>query len=210
MIWRAKRNSTNNDHEALFKRLEDFFNNDDAQIDGLDQETQIGVRSGSDCDRVAEGHGPFGKCSSNPIPVNGPIGGLGYLSSLRTESGQSLMFHRLGSNKAVDVYEIASLDNVTWDIVYLDVYHPRKSRLAPNGYHLDGDSLRSFRGINKFLMSFPAGIADEVKTLQKELTGFPIKCEIPISANASYFCRPPLQLLKVVEVMSLLDNKFAS
>jgi hypothetical protein len=37
------------------------------------------------------------------------------------------MFHRLGSLGGIDAYEVVSLDGEVWDILFLDLYHPRKS-----------------------------------------------------------------------------------
>lgn len=53
-------------------------------------------------DKDPNGSGPFGFTETNPIPVNGPIGQLAYLSRLETQSGQRILFHRLGAIDKVD------------------------------------------------------------------------------------------------------------
>ena len=41
-------------------------------------------------DQDPRGSGPFGFAETNPIPVNGPIGQLAYLSRLETQAGQRI------------------------------------------------------------------------------------------------------------------------
>ena len=48
-------------------------------------------------DKDPNGTGPFGFIETNPIPVNGPIGQLAYLSRLETQAGQRILFHRVGA-----------------------------------------------------------------------------------------------------------------
>jgi hypothetical protein len=60
---------------------------------------------------------------------------------------------------AVDIYETATLDGSVWDILYCNFYHPRKSRLAPSGYHLTADNNDIlFYGTNDFIELFPTVI----------------------------------------------------
>src|SRR3546814_10801196 len=59
---------------------------------------------------LPNGSGPFGFTETNPIPVNGPIGQLAYLSRLETQSGQRILFHRLGAIDKVDVFEAVTFD----------------------------------------------------------------------------------------------------
>lgn len=61
-------------------------------------------------DKDPNGSGPFGFTETNPIPVNGPIGQLAYLSRLETQSGQRILFHRLGAIDKVDVFEAVTFD----------------------------------------------------------------------------------------------------
>src|SRR3546814_4374177 len=56
-------------------------------------------------DKDPNGSGPFGFTETNPIPVNGPIGQLAYLSRLDTQSGQRILFHRLRAIAKLHVFE---------------------------------------------------------------------------------------------------------
>lgn len=104
---------------------------------------------GLDCDILPGATGEFGRCLTNPIPVNGPYGEIKYLSRLTIGSGY-LLFHRLGAVESIDVYEIVSADGKFWDILYLDMNHPRRSTLKPEGYE--------FRKFHELLSRHPIGM----------------------------------------------------
>jgi len=124
------------------------------------------VLSGESCDTVSGAFGDFGRCPSNPIPVNGIVGTYKYFSKLHTPIGSALFFHRICSvdssviKNPVDVYETVSMDGTLWDAFFFDFYHPRRSNLAPSGYRLvpydkrTGDLPFAF-GIDKQLRNFP-------------------------------------------------------
>ena len=105
-------------------------------------------------DKDPNGTGPFGFTETNPIPVNGPIGQLAYLSRLETQSGQRILFHRLGAIGTVDVFEAVSFNGAEWFILFVDLYHPRRSRLAPDGFRFTKD-VAQFSGFHKFCDNFP-------------------------------------------------------
>ena len=105
-------------------------------------------------DKAPNGTGPFGFIETNPIPVNGPIGQLAYLSRLETQSGQRILFHRLGAIGTVDVFEAVSFNGAEWFILFLDFYHPRRSRLTPDGFRFTKGKAQ-FSGFNKFCQNFP-------------------------------------------------------
>jgi len=94
------------------------------------------------CDLVVGGVGRLGFDPSNPIPVNGPRGETVYLSLLRSRSGAPFLYHRLGSvpsaqlGKPVDAFEVAAVDASERHVLYLAMYHMRRTRLAPEGMHL--------------------------------------------------------------------------
>src|SRR5262245_4959289 len=120
----------------VFSKLHRLMDNEKAQNDRLPEPYRSQVREGTDCDEIAEAVGEFGRDPRNPIPVNGPLGELIYLSNLRTGDSQQIMFHRLGSTTNVDIYETVSLDGAIWDILFFHSFHPRKSRRAPSGYRI--------------------------------------------------------------------------
>lgn len=105
-------------------------------------------------DKDPNGSGPFGFTETNPIPVNGPIGQLAYLSRLETQSGQRILFHRLGAIDKVDVFEAVTFDGSGWFIFFVDLYHPRRSRLTPDGFRFTKD-VAQFSGFHKFCENFP-------------------------------------------------------
>lgn len=94
------------------------------------------VLSGIDADYLKADDETFGLTVDNPVPVNGPIGQQTYLSRLRTPEGQGFVFHRLGSEGLVDLYEAISFDGLHELEIFMDMYHPRRSRLPIPGYFL--------------------------------------------------------------------------
>jgi hypothetical protein len=131
------------------KIIEEYLNDESAQNEHfLSSNPFLGysVTSGKDCDELPNSEGEFGFVSSNPIPVNGSFGQMVYLSQLRTSQGSRLLFHRVGSTSSsqaagihnpsgmVDIFEVLSFDGSYHGELYLDMYHPRKSRKAPEGF----------------------------------------------------------------------------
>jgi hypothetical protein len=96
----------------------------------------------------------FGLSADNPIPVNGPLGQQTYLSKLRTAHHGGFFFHRLGSVGRVDLYKLLSLDGTLELNLYLDMYHPRRSRKAVEGFYLD-DGPSVFTGFTITMNDFP-------------------------------------------------------
>jgi hypothetical protein len=111
------------------------------------------VLFGSSIDCLVD-DGTFGLSADNPIPVNGPLGQQTYLSKLRTPKGLGFFFHRLGSIGRIDVYKLVSFDGASELTVYLDMYHPRRSRKAIEGFYLD-DAPSVFTGFTITLNDFP-------------------------------------------------------
>ena len=118
------------------------------------------VLAGDDCDEVQGAHGIFGFVPSNPIPVNGVLGELAYLSKLRTENGERLFFQRVGALDLIDVFEAVTWSGLDWFIFYVDPYHPRRSRKAPQGFHFSGGELSQFTGFRFSSPGFPLDFAE--------------------------------------------------
>ena len=139
-------------------------------------------KEGVDCDTVPGGHGAFGSVT-NPIPVNGPIGEIKYLGKLRARTGFAFFFHRLGStsgptsNNSIDIYEVVSLDATHWATLHFDLYHPRRSNLAPEGFQLVpfykqlGQDIACGYGVNFCVNNFPHEIPEALVTLYGEHPG---------------------------------------
>lgn len=133
------------------------------------------ILGGVDCDKVPSATGDFGTSATNPIPVNGVRGELKYLSRLCTGYEMRFIFQRLGSfpqkgfAQNIDAYEIVSWDGKVWDVLFFDMYHPRRSTLAPNGYKFaEYDELISKSilgaGTHNIIDNFPIGVLETLKT----------------------------------------------
>lgn len=122
---------------------------------------------GLNCDILPNAKGEFGKSKENPIPVNGPIGEIKYLNRLCSNDG-GLIFHRIGSSDTVDIYETVSVGGKYWDILYFDMYHPRRSTRAPSGYSFNEYKEQFIKlnlgyYTNTFDPNFPFGLSDAIK-----------------------------------------------
>lgn len=159
-------------------------------------------------DEDPDGTGPFGYTESNPIPVNGPIGQLAYLSRLETESGQRIMFHRLGAIDRVDVFEAVTFDGGAWFILFVDFYHPRRSRITPEGFKFTKE-LPQFSGFHKFCAEFPYDFIDK-KVAQQE-SGLSLAyiaiSKVSNQIQSRVFNRPLAHRAKLELVMSRLTSR---
>jgi hypothetical protein len=109
--------------------------------------------AGADIDCITDDES-FGLTRENPVPVNGQLGQLTYLSRLRTQNGDGFVFHRLGSEGTVDLYELLSFRGEMRFIAYLDMYHPRRSRKPIVGLTLE-EKPTPFTGSPMRLQAFP-------------------------------------------------------
>lgn len=165
---------------AQLDRLWQTLDDDQLQNDLMPPNVRRSLMSGDDCDTLPHAHGDFGRCPTNPIPVNGPIGEVLYLSHLRTVEGSPLMFHRLGTEDGtaapVDVYEVLSLDRRHRETLFLSMYHPRKSRLVPDGYEYAPriDPGTPVFGVNHSVPGFPAKLDAYIRKWQTAVLGVPL------------------------------------
>lgn len=112
------------------------------------------VTQGAAVDRVPNGRGEFGLEASNPIPVNGPLGEVAYLSRLETDKGERLLFHRIGAINTLDVFEAVTFSGSAWYVFFLDMYHPCRSRVAPVGFRISAKPCQ-FSGYHNHCPNFP-------------------------------------------------------
>jgi hypothetical protein len=164
-----------------------------------------GIIGGDDCDGINPDAEDFGHCIDNPTPVNGSIGEIAYLSLLQnSNSGKRLLFHRLGSINRIDIYESVSMDGCDWEIFFLSMYHPRKSRRAPVGYRLAKFSEQPlFYGTNQFVHGFPHGLHDAICDATKRIFGFPLPPpQVRQAEGSTNFERPSVHQMLVTLIRS--------
>ncbi|HVR65482.1 MAG TPA: hypothetical protein VMT98_02525, partial [Verrucomicrobiae bacterium] len=149
------------DRLPIFENPTGFLDDESAQNKQLPDDFYDFIGLGPDCDEIPGAFGEFGRTATNPVPVNSQMGELIYLSRLTTRAATPVLFHRLGCLKGeVDVFEVISEDGKYWDLLYLDMYYPRKSRTLPSGYRPMDMQVRYYliRGTNLRLDSFPRGL----------------------------------------------------
>lgn len=171
--------------------------------------------SGLNCDHLPQGRGPFGTNFNNPIPVNGKLGTFKYLNKLYVEEG-SLFYHRLGSlgsdvtDYPIDAYEIVTWNGKWWDILFFDIYHPRRSNLAPEHYFLRkykqnplGDIAYGF-GADIFCPHFPFDLPSAVE----QVTGMPaFGRRVKDNIENNNYERPNAQNQKLISVEKRLHKQ---
>ncbi len=161
------------------------------------------------CDKVLPGFGEFGRDLNNPVPVNGVLGELIYLSSLQTHSGIPLCFHRIGSSNSIDIFETCSYDGGRWDVLYLSPYFPSKSRFAPEGYVIDRTHSRNMmKGTTLEIGEFPKFVCQGALECSKRLLGIAIT-DLRLKQFESDPIRPrPSQHLDLLADIKYTDKSF--
>ncbi|RJP34950.1 MAG: hypothetical protein C4527_01385 [Candidatus Omnitrophota bacterium] len=157
---------------------------------------------GPDCDVLPNAYGPFGKCLTNPIPVNGIIGKIIYLNRLRSKYGFKFFYHRIGSFESpitsypVDKYELVSTDAKIWLLLYFCLYFPRRSSLVPEGLTLE--SWKKMSDVNKFICKLGAG------GTEKFLENFPI--DLPNAIISNFKSDPEFGEGIAVRIKNIIDK----
>lgn len=103
------------DMNRVFEKINNLINNDEVQNADSPEIIRGNMAAGGGVDTIPGAVGEFGRCLTNPIPVNGPLGELTWLSRLLTVSGAKVFFHRLGSIGTIDLFETVSEDGSMWD-----------------------------------------------------------------------------------------------
>ena len=193
-------------HDA-FAKIRRIIEDEQFQLEMVPPAVRTLLESCPAYDKAPDGTGPFGFTETNPIPVNGPIGQLAYLSKLETLTGQRVLFHRIGAIDCVDVFEAVSFDGSQWFILFVDLYHPRRSRLTPEGFKFTTE-VAQFSGFHKFCENFPYDFP-EMKATQQEsglsLAYIPISKVSESIRNRSYN-RPLAHKAKLELVNSRLSS----
>lgn len=159
--------------EAIYEKIGLLLNSDEAQ-NKLIPEYFKNMYDQRPMNKVSGARGDFGRDINNPIPVNGPLGEITYLSNLLVEStGEKVFFHRLGSCAGnIDIFELISISGNFYDVLYLDMYHARKSKIVPKGY-ISQQKVICIRGIHNFCRDFPINFRDALINGTRETIGFP-------------------------------------
>lgn len=159
----------NKEHKALpevFEHIRRVLEDEKFQLDMIHPVMKEMIESRPAYDKDPNGTGPFGFAETNPIPVNGPIGQLAYLSKLETEGGERILFHRIGAVGMIDVFETVTFSGSEWFILFVDLYHPRRSRLTPDGFQFT-EEVGQFSGFHKLCTDFPYDFV-EMKQSERE------------------------------------------
>lgn len=184
----------------IMEKIRRFMEDEDLQNSQLHPMIRDEVLGGIDVDEWPHGIGEFGRSDENPIPVNGAIGELIYLSKLMTkDTKQRILFHRIGSVDKIDVFETVSIDGQMWDILFLSFYHPRKSRKSPVGYQITNQPL--IYGTNTRINQFPMGLQKAIAATTEEFIGISLPPpEVRLAEERIDFRRPEGHELKVKTV----------
>lgn len=156
--------------QKLFSQIERIIEDEEYQLSFVDPAIKKRIDSAPAYDKDPNGVGPFGFIETNPIPANGPIGQIAYLSKLETQSGQRILFHRLGAMRTVDVFEAVTFNGKEWFIFFVDFYHPRRSRLTPDGFGFTKE-ISQFTGFTSFCENFPYDFIEKKKSMGDSLFG---------------------------------------
>ena len=160
--------------EEIYDRALQIFNSPQLQNEALSAELAREVLAGEDCDQVSGAYGRFGHDVTNPIPVNGPSGEFVYLSRLRLRrTGSMVFFHNVGQIGRIHVFELTNVSGHFADRLYVDMYHPRCSRLYPEGYTLEREAVFP-RGVTTAVADFPNGLYKAIKKEAKLRLGIDV------------------------------------
>ncbi|MBI1921866.1 MAG: protein kinase [Geobacter sp.] len=160
--------------EELLKKIYTLMTDEAVQNNKYPPEFQQLMVAGGAVDALAGAEGDFGRDLGNPIPVNGPVGELVYISNMTLPNGVKVMGHRLGTVGRIDVYETVALDGSQWDLLYFDMYHTRKSRQLPSGYHFLSTPEAFLFATNSNVQDFPGGIYEAMQECSERIVGMPL------------------------------------
>lgn len=190
--------------ERIFEKIARLMEDEKQQNSMYSPQICDLITNGHDVDELPFSEGDFGRTIDNPIPVNGFIGELIYLSRLKTFSGAHVLYHRLGSIGSIDVYETVSIDGHGWDLLFFSMYHPRKSRKSPTGYSIVKMSEQPLLyGTNRRVDGFPYGLQEAIGNTTEEIFGFPMPpSQIREAEEKVKFSRPNDHQIRVQAILS--------
>lgn len=200
MFGFGKKKKGDNALNSAFQRISEALVDDDLQIRILGPQQYSYFKSLSAIDQTHNAEGEFGRSLGNPIPTNGPIGTISYLSNLATFRGHRLLFHRVRSFGNIDAYEFVALSGDDWGFFFVDMYHSRKSDKIPDGFKkMVGP--QQLQGFNHYWDDFPLGFVEQKKNLPQDLRFLYASIEsVAREMTGRDFVRPTLQRLVLAEI----------
>jgi hypothetical protein len=193
-----------------FDRLTAILNDDEKQNAFMPKDFQKNFLRYGKIDVSIANDKNFGRSLYAPIPVNGPIGEITYLSNLQTKNGSRFFFHRLGSIKNeqqnIDIYEIVSWDGLIWDILYFDYYHNKKINATPNGYVFSG-KVEGITGVNKYINNFPNDIYEISQQLAQNIFGVPCANPFMRHVDTKKIKRSPEFVVKIESILESVSRQ---
>ena len=111
----------------------------------------------------------------------------------------------MSSGKDIDIYEVVSWDGKLWDILYLDCYHDRKIKGAPQYYTLN--KVEGLTGVNSYLENFPSGIYEAAQKLTQNFLGLPLANPMMRHINTSRLRRPSKFLDEINKIKKELASR---
>ena len=191
--------------QAVFQKIDRLLNDEHEQNLRYPAPLQTRILNNPPVDVIPHSSGAFGFASTNPIPVNGILGELFYLSCLYSDMAEGVVFHRLGSVDEIDMFEILSVGSGRWDILFMNMYYPRKSVLAPKGFTLkkrEQSQIRFLRGTNERLSEFPRNLHSAVRDASNDLFGMPIFVDPKLEdiERAGHLARPAEHQRKIDKI----------
>jgi hypothetical protein len=198
--------------KEVFDHINRLIGDEQFQLKIAGPQFRAAIEGQAACDIDPEGTGPFGLVETNPIPVNGGVGELAYLSRIMTVRSEPIFFHRLGSIDRTDIFEAVTVTGSEWFILFVDMYYPRQSRLTPAGFCFKNEPSR-FLGFHDHCSNFPYGFVEKQhKMIEKEAylyVGYESENTISKVLKGRKYERPPAHNAKLEGLKfssKLLDN----
>lgn len=154
--------------DAAFEKISLALSDDDFQLRILGPKEYAQFSSLTAIDQHYGAEGEFGTSFTNPIPTNGPIGSLCYLSHLKLDRRHRILFHRIREIDGIDVYEFVTLSGKNWGFMFIDMYHSRKSRISPKEFVIE-ERPQQLCGFNHYWDDFPFGFAEQKAKMPRDL-----------------------------------------
>ena len=199
-IFGSNKKTVSPETEKIFKKIYKCLTDEEFQNTLMPDALQQIVNKNSAVDELPDASGEFGKCLENPIPVNGPIGEVIYLSNIVTDAGERIFAHRLSSKDGIDIFETVSFDGTSWDILFFYFYYPRKSKKIPNGYKPGNDPSQIY-ATNQKSNDFPKNMVNEIRQTFNDFFGISlIHPDVRLSLEKYTYVRPENHLRKLKEL----------